>query len=110
MTEEQKKDLEQEKNKNNPNYNPEKPEQEGKGKKNKKQKKKDKVVKELDFSMCDFPLPYSRQDLVQNWYQFNDSTVTPIQPGVLQSKFGGNNHDGNAYMLVYRQKTLQTQS
>lgn len=36
------------------------------------------MVKELDFSMCDFPLPYSRQELVQNWYQFNDSTVTPI--------------------------------
>lgn len=61
---------------------------------------------ELDYSKCDFPIPYSEQRLVENWYEFNDSSVTPIQPGVLQSKFGGNNHDGSAYMLVYRRKSM----
>ena len=59
---------------------------------------------ELDYSKCKFPIPYSDDRLVDDWFEFNDSTVTPIQPGTLQSKFGGV-HDGNAYMLVYRQKT-----
>jgi len=56
--------------------------------------------------MCDFPLPYSERRLVEDWYNFNDSTVQPIRPGELQSKFGGNQHDGSAYMLVYRQKKI----
>ena len=97
-------------NKNNPNY-------EKGGKKNKKNKNKNKnknndkqkdskETTELDFTMCDFPIPYSESRLVENWFEFNDSTVTPIRPGALQSKFGGNSHDGNAYMLVYRQKKM----
>ena len=97
MTEKEIKELEDEKNKNNPNK-----------KKNKKNKKKEEKTheQELDFSKCDFPIPYSEQRLVENWYEFNDSTVTPIYPGVLQSKFGGNSSNGNAYMLVYRHKSL----
>ena len=75
-------------------------------KKNKKKNNKPKEVVELDFSKCDFPIKPSRPDLAQNWYEFNDSSVTPIYPGTLQSKFGGNSSDGNAYMLVYRQKSL----
>jgi hypothetical protein len=46
--------------------------------------------------------------LVEDWFEFNDSSVNPIQPGTLQSKFGGGSHDGNAYMLVYRQRQMQT--
>ena len=81
MTEQQKQDLENEKNKNNPNFNnPEKT-----GKNNKKNKNKDKEIIELDYSLCDFPLPYSEQRLVENWYEFNDSSVIPIQRGNLQS-------------------------
>jgi hypothetical protein len=53
MSENQKKELEDEKNKNNPNY-------EGSKKKNKKKGKKDKEIVQLDYSLCDFPLPYSR--------------------------------------------------
>ena len=56
--------------------------------------------------MCDFPIPYSEGRLVENWFDFNDASVNPIRPGELQSKFGGNNHDGNAYMLVYRLKKM----
>lgn len=43
---------------------------------------------------------------MEGWFEFNDASVTPIQPGILQSKFGGNNHDGSAYMLVYRRKQM----
>ena len=89
MTNEEKEKLEDEKNKNNPNY---KKEGQGSKKKNKNKKnvpdKKDKI--DLDFSKCDFPIPYSEQRLVEDWYEFNDSTITPIHPGLLQSKFGGN--------------------
>lgn len=88
MTEEQKKELEDEKNKNNPNY------QKG-GKKNKnknknKNKKKDNdkpkesnEVAEYDYSLCDFPIAYSESRLVENWFEFNDATVSPIRPGDL---------------------------
>lgn len=75
MTDLQKQDLEKEKNKNNPNFNP--------TKNKKKNKNNDKEIIELDYSLCDFPLPYSEQRLVENWYEFNDSTVVPIQRGVL---------------------------
>lgn len=61
---------------------------------------------ELDFTKCDFPIPYSEKRLVEDWFEFNDSSVTPIYPGILQSKFGGNNSDGSAYMLVYRSKQM----
>jgi hypothetical protein len=57
----------------------------------------------FDFDKCDFPIPYSEKRLVEDWYDFNDSTVRPIFPGTLQTMFGGAN---SAYMLVYRQKKL----
>jgi hypothetical protein len=44
--------------------------------------------------------------LVSNWFDFNDSTVTPILPGKLQNQFGGTRE--NAYMLIYRQKKLNS--
>ena len=61
---------------------------------------------EYDFSLCDFPILYSAESLVEDWYEFNDSSVLPIQPGRLQDKFGGTSHDGSAYMLVYRQRQI----
>lgn len=91
MTEEMKKEAEEEKNKNNK-------------KKKKKKEKKEKEIVDLDFSKCDFPIAYSSKRLVQDWYEFNDSAIGPIQPGVLQSKFGGSN--GSAYMLVYRLRKM----
>lgn len=41
---------------------------------------------------------------MENWYEFNDASVSPIRPGVLQSKFGGSSGGGTAYMLIYRQR------
>jgi hypothetical protein len=43
--------------------------------------------------------------LIEGWYDFNDSTVSPILPGKLQSQFG-NASSENAYILVYRQKKM----
>lgn len=97
MSEQQLKELEEKNEEKNKNKN---------NKKKNKDKQKNKEVVELDFSKCEFPIPYSRNELVENWYEFNDSSVNPIYPGTLQSKFGGNSTNGNAYMLVYRQKGL----
>lgn len=102
MSELQLKELEDEKNKNNPNKG------QKKGKKQKENKVKEFI--ELDYSKCKYPLPYSEDRLLDNWFEFNDSTITPIYSGTLQSKFGGNTSNGNAYMLVYRQKSLNSLS
>lgn len=59
---------------------------------------------EMDFSKCDFPVPYSDPAVVTNWFDFNDSSVEPIMPGTLQKMFGGSS--ANAYMLVYRQRRI----
>ena len=56
---------------------------------------------ELDYDNCDFPIPYSCPSLTHNWFDFNDSSVTPILPGKLASMFGGSGQT-NAYILVYR--------
>ena len=45
-----------------------------KDKKNQKTQKK----KELDYDSCDFPIAYSDKRLVEDWFEFNDSHVTPI--------------------------------
>ena len=61
----------------------------------------------MDFSLCDFPVPYTNAENTKNWFDFNDSTVDPIMPGTLQKMFGGSN--ANAYMLVYRQRAVAKQ-
>ena len=40
---------------------------------------------EYDYDECDFPIAYSEKRLIEGWYDFNDSSVTPILPGKLQS-------------------------
>jgi len=44
--------------------------------------------------------------LIEGWFDFNDSCVTPILPGKLQSQFGNGSGSENAYILVYRQKKM----
>ena len=76
--------------------------------KNPPQKSKKQIARELkqefDYNMCDFPISYKDKSAAKNWFEFNDSTVTPIMPGTLQKGFGGNST--SAYMLVYRQRKL----
>ena len=73
----------------------------GSGQQNQKKKPKEK---DLNYDMCDFPIPYSCPELATNWFDFNDSTVRPIMPGTLQTMFGGTS--ANAYMLIYRQRKI----
>jgi hypothetical protein len=68
-------------------------------------KKKDTDI-EYNYDECDFPLPYSEKRLIEGWYDFNDSSVTPILPGKLQSQFGNGSGGENAYILIYRQKKM----
>ena len=37
-----------------------------------------------------------------SWFDFNDSTVTPIEVNQISNQFGGNKE--NAYMLFYRRR------
>ena len=78
-----------------------------KNKNQNQQKSKKNEKKDLDFSLCDFPIPYSDIELGKHWFDFNDSTVEPIMPGQLQKMFGGSS--ANAYMLVYHQRKLRKQ-
>ena len=75
MSEQQKKDAEEEKKKKEE-------ENKNKKKKNKKEKKEKEII-ELDYIKCAFPIPYSDERLLENWFEFNDSAVTPIYPGTL---------------------------
>ncbi|CDW84271.1 ubiquitin carboxyl-terminal hydrolase 40 [Stylonychia lemnae] len=69
-----------------------------------KKNEKKEIEVEYNYDECDFPIPYSDRRLINNWYDFNDSQVTPLLPGKLQSQFGGSSE--NAYMLVYRQRCI----
>ena len=69
-----------------------------------KKEKKEEI--ELNYDECDFPLPYSEKRCIEGWFDFNDSTVTPILPGKLQSMYGNGSGGENAYILVYRQKKM----
>lgn len=64
--------------------------------------------KETDavFDEVEFPFPVRNEKLKTNWYDFNDSTVTPILHNRLQKQFGGSAENG--YILVYRLKNLKT--
>ena len=76
-----------------------------KGKKNKKKqnkKEKDEEVDKTDYDDKDYPIPYTNKDLGENWYEFNDSIVTPIKVGRLQKVFKSQT---SAYMLFYSKKT-----
>ena len=47
----------------------------------KKKEKKEEI--EFNYDECDFPLPYSEKRCIEGWFDFNESTVTPILPGKL---------------------------
>lgn len=74
------------------------PETENKQTSKRQQRKQDKIQRDLSSQT----LEYKDSSYLTNWYDFNDSTVTPI-PGIdLSKQFGGSNE--TAYMLIYRKK------
>ena len=96
------------KNKNNPqNQNTQNTKKANK--KNKKNQKEEKEKKEKEkedeeernytkFDNKPYPIKYNNKSLGENWYEFNDSIVTPIPLGRLQKSFKGR---ASAYMLFY---------
>ena len=87
------------KNKNqNQNQNPK-----NKGKKNeKKEEKKEKDDEDeksyTKFDNKPYPISYKNKTLGDNWYEFNDTIISPIPIGRLQKSFKGR---ASAYMLFY---------
>ena len=72
----------------------------------KNEKKAEDQVVEYDYDLCDFPIQYSEKRLIEGWFDFNDSCVSPILPGKLQSQFGNGSSGESAYILIYRQKKM----
>eukprot|EP00831_Metopus_contortus_P020455 TRINITY_DN19002_c0_g1_i2.p1 TRINITY_DN19002_c0_g1~~TRINITY_DN19002_c0_g1_i2.p1 ORF type:complete len:365 (-),score=85.71 TRINITY_DN19002_c0_g1_i2:117-1211(-) len=64
-------------------------------------------VTEYNYDECDFPFPYSNPKLRSHWFDFDDSSVTPLPLGRLQRQFGGQSENG--YILIYKQKNLKYQ-
>jgi hypothetical protein len=70
----------------------------------KKQKNKKPVAEVENYEFEDFAKKPENLNLLQNWFDFNDSTITPIKSGKLQKQFGGSNE--SAYILIYRKKSF----
>jgi ubiquitin carboxyl-terminal hydrolase 40 len=62
------------------------------------QRKQDKTLKALGSQTLDI----KDANLLENWYDFNDSSVTAISGSELSKIFGGSKE--TAYMLIYRKK------
>lgn len=58
----------------------------------------------LDYE--DFPNSCHNPGLLNDWYDFNDSSVTPIKSGKLIKQYGGSHETG--YMLIYRNVKLNS--
>ena len=64
--------------------------------------KKESEPENIAYQYEDFPGAYEKSELLQNWFDFNDSTVTAIKSGKLKKQFGGSNE--TAYILIYRSR------
>lgn len=54
----------------------------------------------FSYEFEDFSEVCTNKNLLENWFDFNDSTVTAIKSGKLRKQFGGSNE--SAYILIYR--------
>ncbi len=48
-------------------------------------------------------MEYKNKNLSKKWFDFNDTSITPIQVGKLQKQFKSNE---SAYILFYAKKNL----
>ena len=53
-----------------------------------------------------YPISYNNIELGTGWFDFNDSSVSPIHLKELVKQFGGSSESG--YLLMYRSKSLKT--
>ena len=80
-----------------------------KNKKNKNNKQENKEKKDNDNNKInsinenekDFPIPYENKSLKENWFEFNDTSVTSMPISRLEKVFKGK---ASAYMLFYSKK------
>jgi ubiquitin C-terminal hydrolase len=77
-------------------------------KSNKKKNKKNSTQEEkeyerLNFDDCDHPIEYLNKDLSKNWFDFNDTSITPIRVGRIQKQFQSSE---SAYVLFYMKKNV----
>ena len=87
------------------NSSEEKQEKKKEDKKEKKEEKRRELYDDTIMDDIDFPIEFSNKKLALNWWDFNDSQVTPIPVNRLQTQFGGKSNE-NAYILLYRQRSL----
>lgn len=69
----------------------------------KEKSKEEEPQEKIDYD-GDFPIAYKNSELGKDWYEFNDSFVSPIVAGRLESQFGNGSSNQNAYILVYKRK------
>lgn len=75
-----------------------------KKKKNKKNStQEEKEYEKLNFDACDHPIEYINKDLSKNWFDFNDTSITPIRVGRIQKQFQSSE---SAYVLFYIKKNV----
>lgn len=52
---------------------------------------------------------YIKSQSDKKWYNFNDSSVSPISDEDIQKTFGGDGMPNTAYMLLYRKVTNESE-
>ena len=85
------------KKKNKKNKNKENSQQENKEKKDNENNNKNTI----NENEKDFPIPYENKSLKENWFEFNDTSVTSMPISRLEKVFKGK---ASAYMLFYSKK------
>ena len=88
------------KNKKNKNKKNKKNENNDKNNQNKNQNKT-KTVSDFEDPEKDFSIPYENKSLKENWFEFNDTSVTSMPISRLEKAFKGK---ASAYMLFYVKK------
>ena len=67
----------------------------------KKEKEKTTAVTDFEDPEKDFSIPYENKSLKENWFEFNDTSVTSMPVSRLEKAFKGK---ASAYMLFYAKK------
>ena len=68
---------------------------------NKSDNKENTESKDINENEKDFPIPYENKSLKENWFEFNDTSVTSMPISRLEKVFKGK---ASAYMLFYSKK------
>ncbi len=78
-----------------------------KNKNKEKEKEKINIVTDFEDPEKDFPIPYQNESLKENWFEFNDTSVTSMPISRLEKAFKGKS---SAYMLFYTKKEKEKTS